>query len=106
MPSSENKCPFPGSYGFRFQFQVDETLKDFWISDSTAKVETNASLKNEPSLGENCENIILQEIKQTECKSTKKQKVAKKRRIKRLICVRKVPYDDSHETLLDIFAWN
>ena len=54
MPSSENKCPFPGSYGFRFQFQVDETLKDFWISDSTAKVETNASLKNERSLGENC----------------------------------------------------
>ena len=42
------------------------------------KVERNASLKNERSLGENCENIILQEIKQTEWKSTKKQKVAKK----------------------------
>ena len=64
-----------------------------------AKVERNASLKNERSLGENCENIILQEIKQTEWKSTKKQKVAKRRRIKRLICVRKVPYDDSHSTL-------
>ena len=59
VPSSKNKCPFPGSYSFRFHFHDDETLKDSWISHSTTAVERNASLKNERNLQQSFEIVIF-----------------------------------------------
>ena len=42
-----------------FSSRSDEILNDFWISGPTVAVERNASLKNQSSLEENCENIIF-----------------------------------------------
>ena len=50
---------YQGAMASGFSSRLDETLKDFWISDTTVAVERNASLKNQSSLEENCENIIF-----------------------------------------------
>ena len=101
VPSSESKCPFPGSYGFRFQLQVDQTLKDSWISHSTIAVQRNASLKHERNLEENFQNIIFAGNKANRMKKhTQKKKLTKNRRNKKLISVRKVTYDDGLWTLV------
>ena len=59
VPSPENKCPFQERYGIRFQFQVDETFKEFGISHSTMTVKRSAPLKNEGKPEENFQNITL-----------------------------------------------
>ena len=101
VPSSENKCPFPGRYGFRFQLQVDQTLKDSWISHSMMAVQRNASLKHERNLEENFQNIIFAGNKANRMKKhTQKKKLTKNRRIKKLICVREVTYDHALWTLV------
>ena len=56
-----------------FSSRSDETLEDFWISDPTVAVERNASLKNQSSLEENCENIIF-----AATQTNRKEKQAKK----------------------------
>ena len=95
VPSSENKCPYPVSYGFRFQFQVDELLKDSSISHSTLAVERNSSPKKERNFEDNFENIILAGNEVKRMKQHRKKKITKKRRIRKSICVRRITYDDS-----------
>ena len=95
VPSSENKCPYPVSYGFRFQFQVDELLKDSSISHSTLAVQRNSSPKNERNLEDNFENIILAGNEVKRMKQHQKKKITKKRRIRKSVRVRRITYDDS-----------
>ena len=85
VPSSKNKCPFPGSYSFRFHFHDDETLKDSWISHSTTAVERNASLKNERNLQQSFENIILAGNKANRIEKCRAKKITKKRRIRKFV---------------------
>ena len=95
VPSSENKCPYPVSYGFRFQFQVDELLKDSSISHSKLAVQRNSSPKNERNLEDNSENIILAGNEVKRMKQHQKKKITKKRRIRKSVRVRRITYDDS-----------
>ena len=95
VPSSENKCPYPVSYGFRFQFQVDELLKDSSISHSKLAVQRNSSPKNERNLEDNSENIILAGNEVKRIKQHQKKKITKKRRIRKSVRVRRITYDDS-----------
>ena len=83
--SCKHKCPAPGSYGFRFQFQVDETLKDFWISYSKMAMERSASLKNERNPEENFENIILARNEANRIEKHRTKKITKKRRIRKFM---------------------
>ena len=80
-----------------FSSRSDEILKDFLISDPTVAVERNASLKNQSSLEENCENIIFAgtQANRKEKHKKKRNKQTNKKRIKKLICITKLAYDDS-----------
>ena len=60
-----------------FSSRSDEILNNFWISDPTVAVERNASLKNQSSLEENCENIIFAGT-QADRKEKHKKKETKK----------------------------
>ena len=84
------KCPFPRSSGFRFQFQVDESLKDFSISYST--MERSGALKNERNREENFETITF--ARNQENRTGKN----KKRRIKESICLGRITFDFSSWT--------
>ena len=75
--ASFQTCPFPVSYGFRFQFQVNESLKDFWISYST--IERSPALKNERKPEENFENIIFARNQENRTGKNKKKLQNKKK---------------------------
>ena len=95
VPTSKNQCPLPGNYGFRFQFQVDQTLKDSWISRSLTTVERNACLKNERNLQGNFEKIILEWNQANRVEKHRKKKITKDRRIRKSICVKTITYGNS-----------
>ena len=93
VPSSEHKWALPVNYGFSLLFQVEGTLKEFWISNTRTTKERNRSLKNKENVQQSFDIVIF--ARNHENRLEKQKEVSIKRGIKKSICGRKIPYDHS-----------